>query len=508
MEGNYMKNIFRLVRCGGFLFTVFCIFTTTIPLHAQWSQTNGPYGSDISCFAVSGADLFAGTYGGGVFLSTNNGTSWTAVSTGLTNTGVYALAVSGSNLFAGTSGGGVFLSTNNGTSWTAVNTGLINTNVFTLAVSGTNLFAGTFDGGVFISTDNGSNWNAANTGLTDTYVCVLAVRGSNLFVGTWGGGIFLSTDNGTNWTEVNTGLTNTNVWSLAFSGTNLFAGTYGGGVFLSTNNGTSWTEVNTGLTNTKVNALAVSGSNLFAGTYGGGVFLSTNNGTSWTAVNTGLTNTDVRALTISGMNLFVGTNGGRVFIALESALPVELISFTGQLNGSGIVLNWETATEVNNYGFEVERRAEGSSAWAKVGFVSGAGTSNSSKNYIYQDVNLAPGVYVYRIKQIDNDGTFKYSASTQVDAGISARVFQLFNNYPNPFNPTTEIRFSVPETGLTTLKIYNTLGQQVATLFSDIAQPGHYISVTFNAEKLASGVYFYRITAGDFTQVKKMLLVK
>ena len=156
-----MKSVFRLVRCGGFLSMVFCLFTSTNRLHAQWIQTNGPYGGLVSSLAVSGTNLFAGTLGGGVFLSTNNGTSWTAASTGLTSvvgdfdpaTDVRALAVSpngtgGTNLFAGTDGG-VFLSTNNGTSWTAASTGLTNTYVRALAVSGTNLFAGTHGGGVW-----------------------------------------------------------------------------------------------------------------------------------------------------------------------------------------------------------------------------------------------------------------------------------------------------------------------------------------------------------------------
>jgi hypothetical protein len=120
-----------------------------IHAEAQWIQTNGPYGGDVRCLAVSGTNLFAGTYLGGVFLSTNNGTSWQAASTGLTNTSVRALAVSGTNLFAGTYWRGVFVSTSNGTSWTAVNTGLTNTYVYALAVSGTNLFAGTGGGGVW-----------------------------------------------------------------------------------------------------------------------------------------------------------------------------------------------------------------------------------------------------------------------------------------------------------------------------------------------------------------------
>jgi hypothetical protein len=156
---------------------------------AQWVQTLGPLGIDVNALAVSGTNLFAGTYGtsGGVFLSTNYGATWTAVNTGLTSTRVLSLAVLDTNLFAGTHGS-VFLSINNGTSWTRVNTGLTNTNLYALAVSGTNLFAGTL----------------------------------------WGGGVFLSTNNGTSWTEVNAGLTSTSVYALAVSGTNLFAGTVGG----------------------------------------------------------------------------------------------------------------------------------------------------------------------------------------------------------------------------------------------------------------------------------------
>jgi len=156
-------------------------------LQAQWIQTNGPYGGTIYCFAVNGSNLFAGTFGG-VFLSTNNGTSWTAVNTGLTNTSVLSLAVNGSNLFAGTLGG-VFVSTNNGTSWTAASTGLTNNIVRSFAVNGSNLFAGT-QGGVFLSTNNGTSWTAVNTGLPSTTVYALTVNGSNLFAGTAGNGVW------------------------------------------------------------------------------------------------------------------------------------------------------------------------------------------------------------------------------------------------------------------------------------------------------------------------------
>jgi hypothetical protein len=188
-------------------------------------------------------------------------------------------------------------------------------------------------------------------------------------------------------------------------------------------------------------------------------------------------------------------------------LPVELTSFTTVLHGTTALLNWSTATEVNNNGFEIERRAAGSSAWTKVGFVPGAGTSNSPKSYLFEDAQLAPGAYVYRIKQIDNNGAFEYSASTQVDAGVS-NALQLGGNYPNPFNPTTNIQFSVPENGYASLKVYNMLGQEVATLFSGMATAGHYIPATFNASRLASGIYFARLQYNGKSLVQRMLMTK
>ena len=210
---------------------VFMVVLCLLPYHveAQWVQTNGPYGGSVVCLAASGTNLFAGTRGDGVFVSTNNGTNWTQGSIGLTNLSVWALAVSGTNLFAGTVGGGVFLSTNNGASWTQSSIGLTNLSVWAFAVSGTNLFAGTSGGGVFLSTNNGTSWTEADTGLINTSsVWAFAVSGTNLFVGAYGGGVFVSTNNGASWTAVNTGLTDIYVQALAISGTNLFAGTWKG----------------------------------------------------------------------------------------------------------------------------------------------------------------------------------------------------------------------------------------------------------------------------------------
>ncbi len=212
------------------IITVFLLFFAGRLIQAQWIQTGGPCGGDVRCIASDGSNMFAGTSGTGLYLSTDNGSNWTAVNAGLTNLYVHSLAISGSNTFAGTHGG-VFLSTDNGSNWTAVNTGLTNLYVYSLAISGSNIFAGTYGGGVFLSTDNGSNWTAVNTGLTNIDVHSLAISGSNIFAGTSGGGVFLSTNNGSNWTAVNTGLTNTEVYSLAVSGSIMFAGTQSKGVW-------------------------------------------------------------------------------------------------------------------------------------------------------------------------------------------------------------------------------------------------------------------------------------
>jgi hypothetical protein len=190
------------------------------------------------------------------------------------------------------------------------------------------------------------------------------------------------------------------------------------------------------------------------------------------------------------------------------ALPVEMTSLTGSAQGTNrAILRWSTATETNNSGFAVERRAEGSNAWTQVAFIAGAGTSSSPKEYSYQDTKLAAGVYFYRLKQIDNTGAFKYSSSVEVNVGVAGKVLQM-GNYPNPFNPSTEIQFSVPEDGFATLKVFNMLGQEVATLFSGVAKAGHYMSATFNASRFASGVYLSRLEYNGKSMVQRMLLAK
>ena len=188
-------------------------------------------------------------------------------------------------------------------------------------------------------------------------------------------------------------------------------------------------------------------------------------------------------------------------------LPVELISFKALSNSEGIELRWVTETEVNNYGFEVQRSvSDKEKNWKKIGFVEGSGNSNSQKNYQYIDKNPVGGnSMVYRLKQIDNDGTFKYSDEVEVNSVPS--VFALYQNFPNPFNPTTNINFSVPELSHVSLNVYNITGEEVFKMSDKVFESGNH-TVKFDGSSLPSGIYFYRLRAGSFVETKKMLLLK
>ncbi|MCZ6702595.1 MAG: T9SS type A sorting domain-containing protein, partial [Ignavibacteria bacterium] len=187
-------------------------------------------------------------------------------------------------------------------------------------------------------------------------------------------------------------------------------------------------------------------------------------------------------------------------------LPVELAYFTGILNGNKVELRWRTETEVNNYGFEIERSTKDTD-WIFIGFVEGNGNSNSPKQYSFNDNDIIlSGEYYYRLKQIDNDGTYEYSdvVTIEVDAPNN---FYLSQNYPNPFNPETRIDFKIPLKQLVTIRVYNTLGEQVAELVNEVKEAGSY-AVTFYGTNLSSGVYIYRLQTSSFATNMKMILLK
>jgi len=513
-----------------------------------WSLVNSGLSSEVSCFAAIDTNLFAGTYGSGVLRSTNDGITWSPANNSLTNMTVRSLVVIDENLFAQGSSGyyidSIYLSTNNGESWNRVQPGLplIDPMVFCLIASGENLFAGS-SSGIFLSTNSGSSWTLINYGLSSSSINCFAVSGNNLFTGTEGNGVFLSTNNGSSWSPINTGLKDNYIRALIINGTNLFAGT-ANGVFLYKNGGTSWTEVNTGLTNIWIRSFANMEETLFVGTEGGGVFRSENNGITWTAASMGLTNKTVYSLAVMDSHLFAGTWGGGIFVSdnygsswtscnsglqthyIESFAIVDSNIFASTSSGVFISSNkgakWIKA-DLPFFSFVQMVKIEGYIFVGNggMGAFSGEGVYVSTDNGLsWSAVNSGlTGAPINALAVCDTElfagtagnGVWHRPLAEMITNVKSStelpKEFTIYQNYPNPFNPSTTIKYSIPKPSNVTLKVYDVLGSEIEALVQKIQTQGSY-EVEFDGSELTSGIYFYRLRAGDYVETKKMIVLK
>lgn len=206
----------------------------------------------------------------------------------------------------------------------------------------------------------------------------------------------------------------------------------------------------------------------------------------------------------------VNPTGGATALAIENlnlVVPVELVSFSAAMQNNAVVLNWKTATEINNYGFEIERKENGGT-YSKIAFVKGNGTTVTPVVYSYTDNNIQDKNYTYRLKQIDFDGSSTYSQEIN-SGGVTVKNFSLGQNYPNPFNPSTLITYSIPAASKVVLKVYNVIGNEIATLVNEKQEAGTYnVRFALSSDRLASGVYFYKLEAGSFSATKKMILIR
>lgn len=192
---------------------------------------------------------------------------------------------------------------------------------------------------------------------------------------------------------------------------------------------------------------------------------------------------------------------------ITEPVPVELISFSAAINDNCVTLNWSTATETNNYGFEMLRRTSTHiNKWETIGFVPGHGTTTELQSYSFIDEPLQVGKYRYRLKQLDFDGGFEFSQTLEVNIGNPAKFF-LNQNYPNPFNPNSTLRYTVPKVSVVSIKIYDIMGEEISTLVNEVKQPGTY-EINFYAQGLASGIYIYRMVADGFSATRKMNILK
>jgi hypothetical protein len=190
-------------------------------------------------------------------------------------------------------------------------------------------------------------------------------------------------------------------------------------------------------------------------------------------------------------------------------LPVELINFTSVINGREIILVWNTATEINNFGFDIERNIA-QKGWEKIGFVKGNGNSSIPQKFSFTDLLRSATSLSYRLKQIDYDGNYKYSKEINIELGDVPGhpiEYKLSQNYPNPFNPATRIAYSLPVDGLVSLKVYDALGKEVSTLVNENKKAGSY-EVMFDGSRLASGVYISKMISANYTSTIKMIIMK
>lgn len=233
--------------------------------------------------------------------------------------------------------------------------------------------------------------------------------------------------------------------------------------------------------------------------------------TGWVTGN-GIVN-DVPTATYDAIWFFAPNGSDTTVIYLDLVcfnangnVPVELTHFSAAVDGNLIDLRWITATELNNKGFEIQRRTKYSD-YETISFVEGKGTTTNANGYTYSDKVNSSGQYFYRLRQIDFDGSYEYSNEIMVDVTVIPGEFMLAQNFPNPFNPSTEITFSVDKTGYVSLNVYNILGQKVADLVNGITEAGIY-SVTFDAKDLTTGTYIYSLQSENQTISKKMVLIK
>ena len=356
--------------------------------------------------------------------------------------------------------------------------------------------------GIFKSTDGGRTW------IQKSNISSNSIYFSNIMIG-WsvgdGGSILKSTDGGENWLPKMSGTVG-DFNSVHFYNTNIgICVGNSGTILLTTDAGENWVLQNTNTTVSLNSVLFTNASKIWiAGT--GGIILNTiDMGINWVSYNE-LTNVDLISMSFIDENTgwFVGWNG-TILKYHNDILPVELLSFTANIIDNFVTLNWQTATESNNYGFEIERKID-NAEWENIGFEEGQGNSAITMYYSFIDNSFKSGtVFKYRLKQLDLGGKYEYSSEVEVNSVPT--LYVLSQNYPNPFNPATKIRYQLQNESKVVIKIYNMLGSEVMELVNEQKEAGIY-EVEFNANNLSSGTYIYKIIADNFIQAKKMILLK
>jgi ligand-binding sensor domain-containing protein len=495
------KNVLTLAAQNGKIYagTTNGIFITD-NYGTNWERLNSS--TTVRAILFSGDDIYIATSTSGVMKSINGGYFWSSLVTGMNESNTTALALSGIYLYAGTGSIGVYRSQNGGDSWAPANKGITSRSILSLETKGTILYAGTFCG-IQTSNDNGATWHSSENLVDRLKINRLLNTGSALYAAT-SNGVYMLESDGSTWTQKNAYM---EVNDLANIGSYLFAGTTGYSVIYSTNGGFSWWSSGlAGYPNNFVNTLGINGSNLFASSWNGttgafnSMFFSPDNGEHWDPINTGFPSASAFAFISKGIRLFAGTMQG-IYVTVNNGTnwnPSN--SGLGNLHIRSLALTGNTLFTGTDDG--VYRSSDDGAHWEPINTGLTGHTSISSLKICGQYLvagTWARSVWRRPLSEIVSDVS-RESDKICLD-------FSLSQNYPNPFNPTTTIRYALPSQSIVRLSIYNLLGREIATLVNEEQSAG-WKEVKWNTVGVASGIYFYKLTAGSFVEVKKMLLIR
>jgi len=458
----------------------------------------GELNTFVLSFAKFGTNIFAGT-SGGVFLSNDSAKTWKSPT--LTYYNVQALVVLNSILFAATYGGGLFESSDNAAHWTTANNGLGSMGVTGLATIGSQLYAATFGGGIYMTSDGGSTWTSVSDGLGTPFIQSVSYIDGVLFSGTLGG-IYRSLPYPPKWTRVASAFPQSWVYGFSSNSDGIFAA--GIGVSLSTDNGSTWQVVDSTVPGSWVFSVLCKETEILAGTNWGGVICSTDAGKTWSKRDSGLTNMTVRSLALSENNLLAGTMGGGVFISNNDGMTWSPTS----LDTSGVyclAVSNGAAFAATTAGILVS--ADGGENWKSTDLRLG-----------YDFLTIAPsGQDLYVGSQAGglwHRPMWQMTTSVEPPKINNVNTFVLSQNFPNPFNPSTLISYHLPVVSSVVLKVFDVLGRDVQTIVDRSQSAGDH-SISFDASALPSGVYFFRLDAlgqvqpfQRHTKTRKMILIK
>ena len=502
-------------------------------------------------FDVCGSNpdyIFGGSRDNAFTGTTNYGTTWKYIFNGGADGGGAAIDPANPNEIYGTLGAlggswlfGRFYSTNFGTDWTQINSGIDPSQQFYTKIRTDNsppltIFANA-DKYLYYSTNKGTNWikrnsSAFNVTITNftlkkygvssdpvIYVCLNSSQTGHQLQFQSGGGLFedrsAELPDGISVRTVTLHPTDENTAYAVMNGLQ-----DGKKVYKTTNQGLNWTNNTGDLPNVPAGDLVVHptlNDVLYLGSEMG-FMKTTNGGTNWFRWNSGVPEavivTEMKSFIKNGeLYIIASTYGNSIWTRkdTDNPLPVQLASFNSTVNGRDVNLKWATYSEQNNSHFNVERKNTSDENWNMIGKVTGSGNSNEIRNYTFADKGVNTGTYNYRLKQVDYNGNYEYhNLSNAVVIGVPNK-YELSQNYPNPFNPTTKIDFQLPRDSKVMIKLYDVSGREVRTIVNEKRTAGFY-TVGFDASGLSSGVYFYTIIAGfsgtEFVGTKKMVVVK